>query len=696
LGSEIKKQGQELPETVGTATTRVGNAFDLLVSRTNQSSGAFSYLAAVVKAVADVLEILAGQINTTSTESEQLERKKALKSFADGAAKAIAFLVNQIGAAIAAVRGLANSVFAIDSASQKLVKGDLRGAWDDLVKGGNKSADDFKEAWRLATLEVGTYARVVAQQEALANSSYSNEGRGAKGRLLKGGPKKDDTKDASGRNPFAAAQALAKAELEAEIRLIKDAYDRELKLIQDALSEQLIAIGAFYDQKEKLRRNDLDGQLSRKKQELDALRTLEKSALNNDQKLDAQAKQKAILADITILERDLRDLGVEGARERTKANKELNAELLKVRLEVDKLANGNKQSSALLRESLDAQYETLVKKLTVEAAAGNTAAKAAVEQIARIKDLTIAQNELNSAVADFDRIERESKAQEQSIQVRRQTGKIGEIQAQKELNDLYRETAEKLERSLPNIEKYKEAFGPDAATRVQELKNKIDALKKATDDWGTDVANALKNNLNSGVDSMVDSVGRLDQAFGKLLENLGKDLLKLSLKRFLLKPLADIIDSIFKGTSNGGAKGVPQVGDIDAMFAHGGGTFGLGLTSRSVPAFAFAGAPRYHTGGIAGLRPNERPAVLEAGEEVLTAKDPRHRNNLGTGGLVVNVHEAPGNGGRVEHSQANGKNQLDIFIEQFESKMAGRIATGQGDMATLFNKAGLRGQFARR
>ena len=45
----------------------------------------------------------------------------------------------------------------------------------------------------------------------------------------------------------------------------------------------------------------------------------------------------------------------------------------------------------------------------------------------------------------------------------------------------------------------------------------------------------------------------------------------------------------------------------------------------------FANATRYHTGGIAGLRSNEVPAILERGEEVLTAKDARHVDNLGAG-----------------------------------------------------------------
>jgi hypothetical protein len=49
----------------------------------------------------------------------------------------------------------------------------------------------------------------------------------------------------------------------------------------------------------------------------------------------------------------------------------------------------------------------------------------------------------------------------------------------------------------------------------------------------------------------------------------------------------------------------------------------------------FAGAPRYHGGGLAGIRPDEVPAILKRGEEILPQSDPRHRNNAGSGGVRI-------------------------------------------------------------
>lgn len=66
--------------------------------------------------------------------------------------------------------------------------------------------------------------------------------------------------------------------------------------------------------------------------------------------------------------------------------------------------------------------------------------------------------------------------------------------------------------------------------------------------------------------------------------------------------------------------------------AHGGGIAGSPTMFRSVHPGVFSAAARYHSGGIAGLRPNEIPTILERGEEVLTRKDPRHRLNGGMDG----------------------------------------------------------------
>jgi hypothetical protein len=79
--------------------------------------------------------------------------------------------------------------------------------------------------------------------------------------------------------------------------------------------------------------------------------------------------------------------------------------------------------------------------------------------------------------------------------------------------------------------------------------------------------------------------------------------------------------------------------------AHTGAVVGRGFSAyRTVPAWAFGGAPRYHSGGMAGMKPGEVPAILQTGEEVLSRDDPRNVVNgggqgegSGAGVRIVNV-----------------------------------------------------------
>ena len=74
-------------------------------------------------------------------------------------------------------------------------------------------------------------------------------------------------------------------------------------------------------------------------------------------------------------------------------------------------------------------------------------------------------------------------------------------------------------------------------------------------------------------------------------------------------------------------------------------------------------ATRYHSGGIAGLRPNEVPTILERGEEVITKSDVRHRMN---GGIESGGVRGAGSGGGRTQTQV-----LAIGDKEIAGAMAG-------------------------
>lgn len=165
----------------------------------------------------------------------------------------------------------------------------------------------------------------------------------------------------------------------------------------------------------------------------------------------------------------------------------------------------------------------------------------------------------------------------------------------------------------------------------------LDDIKSAALDSLKDLIRAPLNALNDVLKTEI---------FDPLKEKLG-NLISTTFKEGL-KGLGDVLDDVWQSVS----KAVEGVWDwissgfdqggifgaggffsdiLDAIF-HSGGVAGEGGASRPGSVFNLQGAPRYHVGGIAGLRPNEIPAVLLRGEEVLTRRDPRHRYNLASVG----------------------------------------------------------------
>lgn len=128
----------------------------------------------------------------------------------------------------------------------------------------------------------------------------------------------------------------------------------------------------------------------------------------------------------------------------------------------------------------------------------------------------------------------------------------------------------------------------------------------------------------------VQDAGDAWKAFGDIVLNTIADIL-IQLAQMIIQQA--IFNALKAAAENSGGGGWGQIISAVASYLHVGGLAGSGSGRRSsVPAYVFEAAPRYHTGGVAGLAPDEVPAVLKRNEEVLTEDDPRHRFNGGMAG----------------------------------------------------------------
>ena len=129
-------------------------------------------------------------------------------------------------------------------------------------------------------------------------------------------------------------------------------------------------------------------------------------------------------------------------------------------------------------------------------------------------------------------------------------------------------------------------------------------------DIGGDIGSTLVSAFTSAENAVASFVktGKLD--FRDLVTSMIADLAKLAARRFILGPIANLLAGALGGA-----------GGIFANILHAGGMVGAPGPGRMVPAMAFAGAPRMHSGGWAGIKPDEVPAILQRGERVLSRRE---------------------------------------------------------------------------
>lgn len=199
---------------------------------------------------------------------------------------------------------------------------------------------------------------------------------------------------------------------------------------------------------------------------------------------------------------------------------------------------------------------------------------------------------------------------------------------------------------------------------------------QALADQKTEIEKSIRGSASNEFGKFFNSVTNGSKTAGQALRDMvggfAQSMLDLISKRLGDKMLSSVLDAIdTKGAGGGGAGGslISTAASWIGSFFHDGGVVGAGgARTASFPAAMWSVAPRYHTGGIAGLKPNEVPAVLMAGEEVLTANDPRHKNNGGTmatrsmGPVSISI-SVTGAGGN-EPDQAAAAQDLGGMMEQ--------------------------------
>lgn len=170
--------------------------------------------------------------------------------------------------------------------------------------------------------------------------------------------------------------------------------------------------------------------------------------------------------------------------------------------------------------------------------------------------------------------------------------------------------------------------------------------------------------IATGATSSRDAFASLGQAMAQWAAEALRQMAKVIIQQLISLAIQKALQSYFGG--GGSDVQMPDTSSFGqyASLFHTGGVVGRGKAGgKRVNPLVFEGAVRYHSGGIAGLAPNEVPAVLQKGEEVITKNDPRHRDNANSSSsnqqplTVINTFD-PVEAMNLALSSSNGRKVL--------------------------------------
>ncbi len=193
-----------------------------------------------------------------------------------------------------------------------------------------------------------------------------------------------------------------------------------------------------------------------------------------------------------------------------------------------------------------------------------------------------------------------------------------------------------------------------AVVASEKLTESQDRLRRSAEDF----QDLSQSTARGFVDDLIEGKSAAD-ALASALGRVGDKLLDMAFDN-----LFDSKTGVFQGIGNalatwwsgGSATVAPGAGGVVPSLYHNGGVVGFGGASagKAYSPSLWANAPRYHNGGIAGLKPNEVPAILLRGERVSRPGESQSGGNMH---VTVGV-SADNNGNLLPFVESVSRNQV--------------------------------------
>jgi hypothetical protein len=405
----------------------------------------------------------------------------------------------------------------------------------------------------------------------------------------------------------AEAAKAAAAIVGIDAGLVRDNAQRTLAELNRMYQDGLVNLRDYFAEKARLETEAIDASIRAAQADLEAARTAD--------------ERRRVEAQITVLQRDRAAVGANAAREQAEAERELARALEDVQ---DRLAEAGGDSLARRTREIERQREELLRKFGQD-----PGASALVE---RLFDVEMARARAQGIEAEAERLLEALRRREENIAVQIDAGTLGQVTGEEQLQDARARTIRQLEELR---EALRAAYGetPTSAelASLEQLDTEIARVRSTANKFQNDLRDLEQSSLTGFFTNLASGAMSVSQAVKQMVVDFVQGLARMAAEALAKRAILAL--------AGGG-------GSVVASVLHGGGVAGRGGVKRAIPVGAaaalFALAPRFHDGGIAGLKPGEVPAILQAGERVLSREQTAamgQQQQAAPGMRVVNVFD---------------------------------------------------------
>lgn len=261
-------------------------------------------------------------------------------------------------------------------------------------------------------------------------------------------------------------------------------------------------------------------------------------------------------------------------------------------------------------EDLNRQLDRLTDKRAafIQDAVGRLSDSATAAQRAEVEKLAAALYDQGEAQQKLNKLKQEGERITNATRTATEAY-AAELERLKSLLDAGAISQETYNRAVANAEKQHLDARKDAEAGALRA---FRSYREQAEDAAAAVEKAFTEGMKATENAIVDFVtsgGKSLKNLGDLANSIVADITRMAVQKSITGPLFNML-----GGSIGGGGFLDSI--LGSIF-HEGGEVGGSAPQRRVPAYVYASAPRYHTGGVAGLKPGEIPAILERGEVVL-------------------------------------------------------------------------------